>query len=80
MDSMYGGYSIQAQGLPGVGGPTGRPGPAGKSDSMEPKDETEGTGHRVQDESTQPNPENETVVSPGVVIVSPNDKEDGSQA
>jgi hypothetical protein len=80
MDSMYSGYSIQAQGAVGTGGPSGRQesgGVAGGADTGGGS----GGGIPVVDEGSQPNADNKTVVSPGVVIVNPdNDNAEGTAA
>ena len=79
MDSMYSGYSIQAQGAVGTGGPSGRPesgGVAGGADTGSGA----GSGIPIVDEGSQPNSGNKTVVSPGVVIVNPDDKNDEGKA
>jgi hypothetical protein len=79
MDSPYSGYSIQAQGAVGTGGPSGRPesgGVAGGADTGRGS----GGGIPVVDEGSQTNPDNRTVISPGVVIVDPDGDDEGRAA
>ena len=78
MDSFYGGYTIQAQGAAGVGGPTGADAVGGKSGGMD-TGQGSGGGIPVQDEGNETH-DDETVVAPGVVQVQASDDEGDEQA